>query len=247
MNSNKLDIILIKYNKKYCDRKILKKDNNYEDLKQLIIELLEKNNIIEGVKIINDFCLVFPNNEGINMLTEKALINDNFKLFNFLNTFYNLSINKDFIYKAIKIKAINIIDGISDNFNKFNINFSLNNYNCIQKSIFDFDEFEYLSVFTSIMSLFLKKISVIEFDKARMIFNCFISDAIFLKKWFFLSIILSNYNEIAIKEMKSSEIVCSDFNKCLKEDLLDLLSDEEQNKILNDIKEVKVLINYLKF
>ena len=243
---NQLDLLVKKYNKIYKGEVKFDKKDNYFCLVQLIMGLLDVGNEDEAVLIINSYCLALPEGEGKSVLTLTALMYNHYKLFNLLNTLYEVDVNNNFVYNAIKYKADKIIDGIIDNYSSFNINFSADNYSCIQRAILECNEMEYMQVFTSIMKLFLTRAKSLAFSKARMIYNCFMKDAIVERKWYFLSFIISFYGEICMREKDGKQIMREDFNKCLQSDLLFTLdSQEEINQILKEIKEVYVLNMYL--
>ena len=103
-----------------------------------------------------------------------------------------------------------------------------------------------MQVFTSIMKLFLTRAKSLDFSKARMIYNCFMKDAIAERKWFFLSFIISFYGEICMREKNGKQIMKEDFNNRLQSDLLFTLdSQEEIDQVIKEIKEVYVLNLYL--
>ena len=208
--------------------------------------LLDVGNTDEAALVMNSYCLNIPEGEGKSILTFTALMYNHYELFNLLNTLYEVDVNNSLVYSAIKYKADKVIDGIVEHYNSFNINFSADNYSCIQRAILECDEMEFFTVFTSVMKLFLARAKSLEFSKARMIYNCFMKDAIVERKWYFLSFIISFYGEICMREKDGKQIMKDDFNKCLQSDLLYALdSQEEVNKVIEEIKKVYVLNLYL--
>ena len=243
---NQLDLLVKKYNKIYKGDVIFDKKDNYFSLVRLMMGLLDVHNTDEAVLVMNSYCLNIPEGEGKSILTLTALMYNHYELFNLLNTLYEVDVNNSLVYSAIKYKADKVIDGIVEHYNSFNINFSADNYSCIQRAILECDEMEFFTVFTSVMKLFLARAKSLEFSKSRMIYNCFMKDAIVERKWYFLSFIISFYGEICMREKDGKQIMKDDFNKCLQSDLLYTLdSQEEVNKVIEEIKKVYVLNLYL--
>lgn len=241
---NQLDLLVKKYNKIYKDNVVFDEKDNYFSLVRLIMGLLDVHNTGEAVLVMNSYCLNIP--EGKSILTLTALMYNHYELFNLLNTLYEVDVNNNLVYNAIKYKADKIIDGIVENYNSFNINFSADNYSCIQRAILECDEMEFLAVFESVMKLFLARAKSLDFSKSRMIYNCFMKDAIIERKWYFLSFIISFYGEICMREKDGKQIMKDDFNRCLQSDLLYTLdSQEEINNVIEEIKKVYVLDLYL--
>lgn len=243
MEKIQLNSACLKFNKLYHGEKTFSLKNNYFDLVILMMALLDIGNKDEAAKLINSYCMEIP--DGKKFLIITALTYDHVKFFNLINELYTVDIDNDFIYLSMKNKSIKIVDYVRLHNYDFNINISLNNYMGIQNCIIEFDDKEYLPIFTSIIRLFNERSKTLYFDKVSLIYTCFIKDAVLHRKWYFLAIILSYYAEEANREIGSDRIVREVFTECLFNDLFIIIEEQEQRLYLIEIKKLSVLKEYL--
>lgn len=242
MEKIQLNGALAKYNQIYGTDEFTA-DNNYFNLVTLIMALLDIDNKTEAAKLINSFCLEIP--DGKTFLIIIALAYDHVKFFNLINELFNIDIDNDFIYKIMKSKSSKIITNIRTNSSDYNINISLDNYMGIQKCIIDFDDKEYLPVFTEIMRLFNERSKILSYDKVSLVYNCFIKDAVIYKKWFFLAIIVSYYAEECNRELNNDDQARIAAKGILYDDLFSIIPEDERLTYLEKIKKISVLKDFL--
>lgn len=243
MEKNQLDLSLIRLNILYNGTKKFTSKNNYSDIIIFIMACLDVDNKKLAARLLNSYILEIP--DGKERILAFTLAYDHYKLFDLLNELYGADVDNSLIYNAMKNKSTKIIDHIRRDSSKYNINISQNNYRAIQLSILELDDKEYLSVFTSVIRLFNERSKLLSFSKVSLIYNCFIKDAIFNEKWFFLAIILSYYGELCERELNSDDMVASDLNDILFNSYLVTLNNKEQSRVLNELNSISVIKNYL--